>query len=62
VVLNAANEVAVGAFLDRRIRFTAIPELIGRALEAGPLGEPASVEDCVAVDAEARRRVQELLA
>jgi 1-deoxy-D-xylulose-5-phosphate reductoisomerase len=61
VVLNAANEVAVAAFLDGRIRFTAIPDLIGRALETGPAGEPTSVEECVAVDAEVRRRVQEFM-
>ena len=34
VVLNAANEVAVGAFLDRRLGFTAIPRVIEQALEA----------------------------
>ena len=33
VVLNAANEVAVSAFLDRRLPFTAIPELINRAMD-----------------------------
>jgi 1-deoxy-D-xylulose-5-phosphate reductoisomerase len=58
VVLNAANEVAVAAFLDKRIRFTAIPELIERALAAVPPVALTSIEQCVAVDAEARRRVQ----
>ena len=33
VVLNAANEMAVAAFLDRRLSFLGIPELIGRALQ-----------------------------
>jgi 1-deoxy-D-xylulose-5-phosphate reductoisomerase len=33
VVLNAANEVAVSSFLDRRLRFTAIPEVIGRTMD-----------------------------
>jgi 1-deoxy-D-xylulose-5-phosphate reductoisomerase len=61
VVLNAANEVAVAAFLDGRIRFTAIPELIERALETSLRAEPTSVEECVAVDAEVRRRVQEFM-
>jgi 1-deoxy-D-xylulose-5-phosphate reductoisomerase len=38
-VLNAANEIAVQAFLDRRIRFTEIPRIIEECLEkcAGPL-------------------------
>jgi 1-deoxy-D-xylulose-5-phosphate reductoisomerase len=34
IVLNAANEVAVSAFLDRRIPFLAIPALIGQAMDA----------------------------
>ena len=58
VVLNAANEVAVAAFLDKRIRFTAIANLIERALAAVPGAALASIEQCVAVDAEARRCAQ----
>jgi 1-deoxy-D-xylulose-5-phosphate reductoisomerase len=57
-VLNAANEVAVAAFLDKRIRFTGITELIERALAAVPRAPLTSIEQCVAVDAEARRRVE----
>jgi 1-deoxy-D-xylulose-5-phosphate reductoisomerase len=59
VVLNAANEVAVAAFLDRRLRFTAIPELIERALARLPAARCASIEECVSVDADTRRRVEE---
>jgi 1-deoxy-D-xylulose-5-phosphate reductoisomerase len=55
VVLNAANEVAVAAFLARRVPFVAIPELIDRALAACPAGEPNDIEDCVAIDADVRR-------
>jgi 1-deoxy-D-xylulose-5-phosphate reductoisomerase len=61
VVLNAANEVAVAAFLDKRIRFTAIPELIERALAAVPSAALTSIEQCVAVDVDARRRVAALV-
>ena len=61
VVLNAANEIAVAAFLDKRIRFTAIAELIERALSAQPAAPLTSIEQCVATDAEARRRVQALV-
>jgi 1-deoxy-D-xylulose-5-phosphate reductoisomerase len=60
-VLNAANEVAVAAFLDKRIRFTAIAELIDRALAAVPPAPLTSIEQCVAVDVETRRRVQALV-
>jgi 1-deoxy-D-xylulose-5-phosphate reductoisomerase len=62
VVLNAANELAVGAFLDRRIRFIDIPELIARALDTMGAGAVGSIEECVAVDAEARRFVQDQVA
>jgi 1-deoxy-D-xylulose-5-phosphate reductoisomerase len=58
VVLNAANEVAVAAFLDRRVRFIEIAELIEQALERAPAGPLASIEACVAIDAETRRAVQ----
>ena len=61
VVLNAANEVAVAAFLERRIGFTDIAELIERALGASRSGDPASIEECVALDVETRRRVSEAI-
>jgi 1-deoxy-D-xylulose-5-phosphate reductoisomerase len=59
VVLNAANEVAVAAFLERRIGFPEITQSIERALAAEPAGELGSIEECVEVDARARRRVRE---
>jgi 1-deoxy-D-xylulose-5-phosphate reductoisomerase len=58
VILNAANEVAVAAFLDGRIGFTRIPALIAEALDRVPGGPLDSVESCVAVDAEVRRVVR----
>jgi 1-deoxy-D-xylulose-5-phosphate reductoisomerase len=58
-VLNAADEVAVAAFLDGRIGFTAIPAVIDRVLEAMPALTPTHFEDLFAVDAEARRRTEE---
>jgi len=61
VVLNAANEVAVAAFLDRRIGFTDIADVIERALGGSPAGELRSIDECVAIDAEARRRAQQLV-
>ena len=57
VVLNAANEIAVAAFLDRRIGFTDITQLIERALAAEPAASLVSIDDCVDVDARTRRRV-----
>jgi 1-deoxy-D-xylulose-5-phosphate reductoisomerase len=61
VVLNAANEVAVAAFLDYRIAFTQISELIERALETIPQTELKAVDDCVAIDADTRRTVEALI-
>jgi 1-deoxy-D-xylulose-5-phosphate reductoisomerase len=58
-VLNAADEVAVAAFLAGRIGFTAIPALIERVLAAMPAVQPTHFEDLFAVDAEARRRTEE---
>lgn len=58
VVLNAANEIAVAGFLARRIRFTDIAELIDRALQQHAGGALTSIEECVAVDAGTRTRVQ----
>jgi 1-deoxy-D-xylulose-5-phosphate reductoisomerase len=51
IVLNAANEIAVSAFLDRRIGLTAIPDLIGRAMEAYEAGGPAAIRDLADVRA-----------
>ncbi|WP_410013718.1 1-deoxy-D-xylulose-5-phosphate reductoisomerase [Sodalis sp. C49] len=52
--LNAANEIAVAAFLQGRVRFTAIAPLVRATLERMVLPEPESVDDVVAIDAEAR--------
>jgi 1-deoxy-D-xylulose-5-phosphate reductoisomerase len=58
-VLNAANEVAVHAFLDGRVGFTAIPATIEAVLAEMPAQEIAHFEQLFAVDAEARRRSEE---
>jgi 1-deoxy-D-xylulose-5-phosphate reductoisomerase len=58
-VLNAADEVAVAAFLEGKIGFTAIPAVVERVLEAMPALAPTHFEDLFAVDAEARRRTEE---
>ena len=60
-VLNAADEVAVEAFLGGRIPFTAIPEVIERTLAEIPAVVPTHFEDLYAVDAEARERARSFL-
>ncbi len=55
VVLNAANEVVVQAFLDRRVQFLGIPDVIEEVLEAVPeFGAMESMQAIVAVDRWAR--------
>ncbi|WP_347115292.1 1-deoxy-D-xylulose-5-phosphate reductoisomerase [Leclercia sp. S52] len=56
--LNAANEIAVAAFLEQRIRFTDIAALNLSVLEAMDLREPQSVDDVLTVDANARLTAQ----
>jgi 1-deoxy-D-xylulose-5-phosphate reductoisomerase len=53
-VLNAANEVAVAAFLERQIPFLAIPELIAGVLDALPGTEVRLLTDVLDADAAAR--------
>ena len=53
--LNAANEIAVGAFLERRLEFAAIPRVIEQTLERTEISNPHSVEDVLAIDVAARR-------
>ena len=61
-ILNAANEVAVAAFLAGEIRFTRIAELIRDALERIPARDLHGIEACVDVDAATRALVRERLA
>jgi len=62
-VLNAANEVAVQAFLDQRIAFTEIPRLIEAALEEGESsGGIGAVDDLLLIDGEVRRRTERRIA
>ena len=62
-VLNAANEIAVEAFLTRRIGFPGVAEVVDRTLQSLPL-EPVSGKDLDALmdlDARARRRAEQLV-
>ncbi len=64
-VLNAANEIAVAAFLEKRIGFMAIPELIARTLDRASVeigtAVPETLEEVLATDQQARRLAQTLL-
>jgi 1-deoxy-D-xylulose-5-phosphate reductoisomerase len=57
--LNAADEVAVAAFLDRRLPFPGIAEVIERVLARTPRTRFEKMDDVLAADAEARRTAKE---
>ena len=56
---NAADEVAVGAFLEGRLTFTGIARVIEEVLGRMPRKRPDSIEDVLAADGEARRLARE---
>jgi len=60
VVLNAANEIAVERFLNGRIGFTSIPEIIERTMDAHRPEEVCTLETVRAVDRWAREYSQEI--
>ena len=60
-VLNAANEVAVANFLDRKIRFTEIPGLINEVMERTSKGSAGDLAAILDADAGARRLASELV-
>jgi len=55
IALNAADEVAVEAFLQRRIPFTGIPDTIEKVLASTPEAHPATIAEVLAVDRQARQ-------
>lgn len=58
IALNASDEVAVEAFLERRISFPDIPRTIEEVLAATPASHPATIAEVLAVDAESRERAR----
>lgn len=60
-ILNAANEVAVAAFLDGDIPFLSIPQIIAEVLDTLPVTAVASLDDVLGADDEARRAARQLL-
>ena len=54
-VMNAANEVAVAAFLDGKLAFNDIAVTVSETLQTGSFDAPATLDDVLALDKEARR-------
>ena len=61
IALNAADEIAVAAFLERRIPFTGIPRTIEKVLAATPEAHPTTIAEVLAADREARERARALI-
>jgi len=60
-ILNAANEVAVAAFLEEKIGFMEIPKLIDKAMTASTIKEADSIETILNVDMETRMLMNQYL-
>jgi 1-deoxy-D-xylulose-5-phosphate reductoisomerase len=60
-VLNAANEVAVSSFLEERIKFTDIPELVERVMEGHQVKPLVTLDDALRVDQWAREKTKQLI-
>lgn len=58
-VLNAANEMAVAAFLDKQITFLSIPRVIEAVLDALPVSMVGCLDDVLGADAKARLAAQQ---
>jgi 1-deoxy-D-xylulose-5-phosphate reductoisomerase len=61
IALNAADEVAVEAFLERRIPFRGIPDTIEKVLASTPEAHPATIAEVLAEDRQARQRAAQLV-
>ncbi|WP_263353662.1 1-deoxy-D-xylulose-5-phosphate reductoisomerase [Acidicapsa acidisoli] len=61
IALNAADEVAVDAFLGRRIPFLGIPRTIEEVLERTPAHHPETIAGVLEADSQARERAREVV-
>jgi len=62
IALNAADEIAVEAFLAGKLPFNGIPRTIERVLERIPSGSPASIPEVLSADAQARDLARQIVA
>lgn len=60
-ILNASNEIGVEAFLDKRLPFTGIAELVGDAMQTVNAGVAKTIDDVIALDLDVRAQARELI-
>jgi 1-deoxy-D-xylulose-5-phosphate reductoisomerase len=61
IVLNAANEVAVDAFLGGRMGFAEIAAMVEKALATIDAAPPRSIADVIDIDSEVREKAREIM-
>ena len=61
IALNAADEIAVAAFLEGKLPFLGIPATIERVLELTPAADPADIPAVLAIDRAARETAAEVI-
>ena len=61
IALNAADEVAVAAFLEERIGFDEIPQIVEDVMSATPVGSLESINKVLVLDAEARQLANDMV-
>ena len=61
ILLNAANEMAVEAFLENKISFTKIPEIIEEVMMKIPCESPSTIAIIHELDSQARRLSNQLI-
>jgi 1-deoxy-D-xylulose-5-phosphate reductoisomerase len=59
--LNAADEVAVEAFLNGEIPFPGIAEVVEETMERVPVREPDSINEVLAIDRESRAQARDIV-
>ena len=62
IALNAADEIAVAAFLEGKLPFLGIPRTIETVLERTPEAHPTTIDEVLAADQQARERAREVVA
>ncbi len=60
-ILNAANEIAVQAFLEKRIKFTEMPVIARKTMESTPWSDTPDLETLIATNAAARKIAEEVI-
>lgn len=61
IILNAGNEIAVASFLEKKIKFTDIPEILEKTLNAYKTLEVTTIDEVLELDKKARKTAEKLI-